>query len=232
MPFHFRQFSVEDEQSSMRTGTDAVLLGAWTDPGLAMSILDIGTGSGLIAMMLAQKCEAVIDAIDPDVPSYEQCKCNFRNCPWSHRLTAILGRIQNYRDKKYQLIVSNPPYFRNSLRASRAGRSNARHNDELTFEELLEAAEQLLTPDGKFTVILPASELKTITGIAARQLLFCHRILEIIPKPGREPLRVLMEFRRMQGKHVTAGQLTLRNEHNAFTPEYRELTKDYYMDLP
>ena len=231
MPFLFRQFSVEDKRSSMCIGTDAILLGAWTEPKTTQSILDVGTGCGVVALMLAQKSSARIDAIDIDNDSINECRENFLNCPWNYRLTAIHGRLQDHSDKKYDLICTNPPYFRNSLKSFVSNRSNARHVDALSFEELVQGVDNLLAPNGRFTLILPEKEKKNFIGIAIRHLLFLQRILEIIPKSGRPPNRILMEFGRIIPHQPDERKLIIRNEDNAYTPEYREITKDYYTDL-
>src|SRR5664279_2325982 len=143
MTFRFRQFSVEDDQSTMRIGTDAILLGAWADPSKAERILDIGTGCGVIALMMAQKSNARVDAIDINPESVEQACSNFTNSPWRERLTAFHRSFREHAktaDGAYDIIVTNPPWFTNSLRSNDERRNLARHHEDFDLSGLFEAA--------------------------------------------------------------------------------------------
>ena len=207
--FRFQRFTVWHDRSSMRVGTDGVLLGALcpinTDKGDAspLSILDIGTGSGLVALMLAQRTESVparIDAIDIDPASVEQASENFAASPWSDRLKAICCAVQDYHpDTRYDIIVSNPPFFENALKAPDAVRSAARHTDTLPFAELFAAAQRLLADNGQFTLILPASATDQLPTSATDQLpnsptLQLTERTDIFSKPGKPLRRVLLTY--------------------------------------
>jgi len=231
MPFQFRQFSLADRKSSMLTGTDAILLGAWTQPGEAMAVLDAGTGCGIIALMLAQKSNALIDAVDIHEDSIVEAGNNFRNSPWKERLLAIHSRIQDLRNKQYDLICTNPPFFRNSMKPPRGKRSDARHDDGLTYEELVACAERILSPEGRLTVILPAGEKMRFTGIAIRHLLFLHKAAEVVPVEGNPPNRIMMEFGRTNPPVTILETIVIRNKDNSWANRYKELTRDYYISL-
>ena len=232
MSFLFRQFSVEDDQSSMRIGTDAVLLGAWTDPGNRTAILDIGTGCGVIALMMAQKCNAAITAIDIDEDSARQASSNFRKSPWNIRMNTIHCSFQEFTrlsGKSFDLIITNPPYFRNSLRSPLKSRNIARHNDQLNTHDLLTGVTRILCTDGKFCLILPAVDAASFQSDATAYGLFLVRQLQVKSKPGTNPKRIAMEFSfSVQGPVITE-EIIIRHNDNSFTDAYRELTKDFYL---
>jgi tRNA1Val (adenine37-N6)-methyltransferase len=153
-PFRFKQFSVDDSKCAMKVGTDAVLLGAWADVTCAETILDIGTGCGLIALMAAQRSNAHITAIDIDESTTLQSKENFLSSPWHDRLEAI--HIEQFQpDYLFDLIICNPPFFKNALKTPFHERNLARHNDSLSFESLVSHVNILLSENGKFFFILP-----------------------------------------------------------------------------
>ena len=232
MSFRFRQFSVEDDQSSMRIGTDAVLLGAWIDPGNRSEILDIGTGCGVIALMMAQKCNAAITAIDIDEGSVHQAAGNFRNTPWNSRMNAIHCPFQDLAGlpwKSFGLIMTNPPFFRNSLRSPLKSRNFARHDDQLKSLDLIKGVTRILSRDGKFCLILPAMDATTFQSDASEHDLFLARQLEVKSKPGSKPKRIAMEFSFSPPGPVITEEIIIRREDNSFTDAYRELTKDFYL---
>jgi tRNA1Val (adenine37-N6)-methyltransferase len=232
MTFHFRKFSVEDDQSSMRIGTDAVLLGAWIDPENRTEILDIGTGCGVIALMMAQKSNATITAIDIDEDSARQASANFRNSPWNGRLNAIHGSFQEFfrlPGRSFGLIMTNPPYFRNSLRSPLKSRNFARHDDQLNTDDLLTGVSRMLCTDGKFCLILPAVDATSFQSVAKEHDLFLVRQLQVKSKPGTKPKRIAMEFSFSPPGPVITEEIILRREDNSFTDAYRELTKDFYL---
>ena len=234
MAFRFKQFSVEDQQSTMRVGSDAVLLGAWADTLNDTRILEIGTGCGVISLMLAQRSEALIDAIDNDHPSILQAQQNFAASHWDERLHPIQASLQNFVSpgiELYDHIVSNPPYFRNSLKSPDPVKNVAKHECMLTYEELILGVGKWLKKDGKLSVILPAQESQVFISMASELNLFLSRKLEIKPKTNKPVNRVLMEFSFNPPPGFTYGELSIRAEDGSYTPEYCAFTEPYYFSL-
>ena len=175
--FRFREFTVHQEKCAMKVGTDAVLLGSWINPGNAINILDIGTGTGVIALMLAQQSTAVVDAIDIDEGAYQQARENFRISPWFMRMAVERISLQDFvktYPNRYDIIVSNPPYFHNASKPSTESRLNARHATALSFEDLSMGVKQLLKPGGRFYVILPKQEGLEFMDIAQSKIGRAH----------------------------------------------------------
>jgi tRNA1Val (adenine37-N6)-methyltransferase len=198
--FQFKQFKIDQDKTAMKVGTDGVLLGAWTNCNKANKVLDIGTGTGLIALMMAQRSKAMIDAVEIEINAWLQAKANFENSPWAYRLKVENVSFQSYCDnglvKIYDLIVCNPPFFNNSYKPETPEREMARHSVLLSPEDLLSGINQLLKDDGLFSVILPFSNHKEFIEIAEKNDLFCGRITNVRPLPNLEPHRVLMEFNK------------------------------------
>jgi tRNA1Val (adenine37-N6)-methyltransferase len=218
----------------MKVGTDAVLLGSWVDPGKASEILDIGTGSGIIAIMMAQKAVGHIDAIDIDESSCIQAAENVKSSPWPEKVTVIHSSFQKYSNhtsKSYDLIVSNPPYFIDAPKPSQEARSTARHTDNnLSFDELIEGVKKLLHKDGRFHLILPLKEGHIFKEKALNSELFCRRQINIKTKRGKQEKRLIMEFGLDPGP-FSEQELIILEDDSRYTPEYIELTKDYYIGL-
>lgn len=232
--FRFKQFSISDEKSAMKVGTDAVLLGAWADVSTTNNILDVGTGSGIIATMLAQRSIAKIDAIDIDKGSIDDAQNNFHDCTWKNRLTAIHSSLLEYAkntSKKYSLIVSNPPFFSNSMKSPMYSRSLSKHDEKLTHEELLTGVKKLINSNGRFNVILPFSQNTNFKKIALVENLYCSKQLIIYPKHSKAANRIIMEFSRERQKNLSETKFTIRNTDNSFTKEYIGLTRDFYINF-
>lgn len=232
--FKFKRFSICDDQSALKLGTDAVLLGAWTNIKKADSILDIGTGCGIIALMLAQRSDGTIDAIDIHQPSVEQAKGNFENSPWSNQLNSIHSSIQDYSkssEKKYDQIVCNPPFFENDLKSPKELNNLSKHNDQLPYDELILALNSLLKPCGKFSMILPLSNSVQFEYRAKFKKLHCRRETIVFPKQDKKPNRILLEFGKEKIAEKESSQLTIRNIDGSYTQEYIELTKDFYLNF-
>jgi tRNA1Val (adenine37-N6)-methyltransferase len=227
--FHFRKFSIYQDRCAMKVGTDGVLLGAWVRTADEQNILDIGTGTGLVALMLAQRSEARIDAIDIDEMSCAQAIENVNASPWSERIQIIHQSLQDYRPStRYDLIVSNPPYFLQSYAPSNEARNRARHTDAaLSYDELLEGALRLLNPAGRFNLILPAREGYLFREKAMQQGLFCNRLTTVHPRTGKPAKRLLMEFSRREAEPEEA-QLILHGEGREYSKQYELLTAAYY----
>ena len=230
--FKFKQFSVRDDQSTMKVGTDAVLLGAWVDVGKAKTILDIGTGSGVIALMMAQRAgsSAHIDAIEPDHVSAQQASGNFKSSPWAAKISVHNTTIQEYHHAPHDLIVSNPPFFSKSLLPPSAGRQNARHAETLSFDDLLTSIKRLLAPEGRFAVVLPFAEGNVFLETAGRYEFKCHRTMAFYTRAGKPQERWLMEFSAKGKTQVKdAGTVILYGDGDKWSEDYRHLTGDYYL---
>lgn len=179
--FAFKQFIIKQDKCAMKVGTDAVLLGAWVIPNGSKQILDIGTGTGVVALMLAQKTEAHIDAIDIDENAFIQAKQNVSESKFANQVSVIHSSLQDYSkitSNKYNLIVTNPPYFEQSLKSSDEQRSFARHADVLPFEELIEGVTKLLDQKGKFCLILPTLEAEKFRAMAQKKRVISFQIIK------------------------------------------------------
>jgi len=230
-PFRFKQFSVDDSKCAMKVGTDAVLLGVWADVAAAESILDIGTGCGLIALMAAQRSNAHITAIDIDESATLQCKENFLSSPWSKRIEAVHTSVQQFQpDKLYDCIICNPPFFKNALKTPVHQRNLARHNDTLSFENLVNEVNRLLNIEGTFASILPIEEANEVIMLARKHHLYPDRCCTVFSLPDKSPNRLMVELSRK--KSIGSNEmLTIRDLNNQYTAEYKELTKDFYLFL-
>lgn len=220
----------------MKVGTDGVLLGAWAKvESTAKRILDIGTGTGLLALMMAQKSPtAMIDAVEIDHPAFLQASENFTASPWADRLKIYPSPIQKFAQivpYSYDLIITNPPYFHDSHKARTTARTQARHSDTLSPNELLEAAKKLLQPKGSFQFIMPVTEGLQFQELASEYGFYTHRRMHFKPKPNKAAKRLLMEFRlyKKEGE-MEVSELIGRGEDNLHTESYRQLTTAFYLD--
>ena len=216
----------------MKVGTDAVLLGAWVNASNSQKILDIGTGTGVIAIMLAQKSTATIDAVDIDVNAYQQAVENVGACPWKDRIKLHHTSFQNFSDTqeiKYDLIVSNPPYFVDSTKTPEESRTYARHTDMLEFEELLQGVLQLLAEDGLFYLILPSKEGELFRDIAEANDLYLTKLMRVKARLDKPEKRYLMRFEKKRKSFSEVSLIIEDHERHYYTDEYKELTKDYYL---
>lgn len=231
--FHFKKFSVAHDRSTHKVGTDGVLLGAWVNVGHAKRILDIGTGTGVIALMLAQRSidTAHIDAIEIESGDASQAEENIRRSPWPEKIHVINTSVQAYiPSMKYDLIVSNPPYFINSWKPPDNKRSAARHTHELSYEELLHATSRLLNDQGVFGVILPYLEGTMFIEMAKSSKLFPRRQLIFRSRNNKPPERILVEFSRQQ-PDPESEELILHSEGNNWSDAYKNLTRDFYLKI-
>ena len=232
--FKFKQFTILQEKSAMKVGTDGVLLGAWANAVKSKSILDIGTGTGIIALMLAQRFSANIVAIEIDKNSYIEAEINIENSPWENRIQILHKSLQEYANNnntKFDCIVSNPPYFINSLKSDSKSKNLARHTDSLSFYELFHFASKLLSASGCFSLIAPFDKKEFITEIALNEKMFCNRQLIVKGKADTKAKRILMEFGFHQNK-LENKTLVIENElRHDYTKEYIELTKDFYLNF-
>jgi len=218
----------------MKVGTDGVLLGAWTNTDNARRILDIGTGTGLIALMLAQRSTANITAVDAEANACEQAKINFDDSPWADRLQLVQSKIQDfYSDYLFDLIVSNPPYFSGYYSSDDLSRDIARSADILLpYEDLIAAAKRLLKADGRLSLILPADQQEKIVTIANQNGLALSRLTFVKTKNTKESKRILLEFVNTSNQvKAIIDELIIQSDDNGrvYTQEYIHLTKDFYL---
>ena len=228
--FDFKKFRVYQERSAFKIGTDGVLLGAWADASLAENALDIGTGTGLIALMLAQKSSCSITALEPDKDSYNEAVHNVGISPWSKKIRVLNKRLQDYQiSTKYDLIVTNPPFFQRSLHNADKRLSRARHNYDLDSSALLNAAVKLLNADGKMCLVLPYTEAALFIADASEYGLYCNRVLKVKPLPSSGVKRMLMEFGK-EKKQLHQSFLVLETgKRHEYSADYKKLTADYYL---
>ncbi|MBW3518956.1 tRNA1(Val) (adenine(37)-N6)-methyltransferase [Flavobacterium sp. NKUCC04_CG] len=234
--FRFKQFTIEQDRCAMKVGTDGVVLGAWTPlPQTLYSVLDIGTGTGLIALMLAQRSFAEqIDALEIDDDAYEQAVGNFENSPWSDRLFCYHAGLDEFVDEiedVYDLIVANPPFYTEDYKTSDEKRDLARFEFALPFEELLKAASIFLAEEGIFSVIIPFKEELHFTELAREKGLFPLKTTRVKGHPTAEIKRSLLAFSRKNTPDTVIDELILEVERHQYTPEFTELVKDFYLKL-
>ncbi|MFV8363757.1 tRNA1(Val) (adenine(37)-N6)-methyltransferase [Flavobacterium sp. ZT3P35] len=234
--FQFKQFSVEQDRCAMKIGTDGVLLGAWTPiDNNPFSILDIGTGTGVIGLMLAQRSNAEqIDALEIDEDAYEQAVDNFENSPWSNRLFCFHAGLDEFLEEpedEYDLIVSNPPFYTEDYKTNNEQRDLARFSDAMPFEELIEAADLLLSENGIFAVIIPFKEEDRFLAIAKEYELYPFKITHVKGTPTSETKRSLLAFSRNETIDFLVDELIIETERHIYTPEYIALTRNFYLKM-
>ena len=232
-PFFFKHFALFHHRSTMKIGTDAILLGRWVEVNEDDDVLDIGTGCGLLPLMLAQKGIKSADAVEIDSDSYEEAAQNFSNSAWKSRLFAINDDIKRYAvscTKKYDLVVSNPPFFFGDNIPEKEKKGLARHTNTLSYNDLLISVKKLLKPDGRFALVLPARESLTFLKDAENQGFFLKKEMKIVPIEGKEPNRINMQLVVNQVDKVESETFVLRHQDHSFTKEYKEFLKDYYLD--
>lgn len=234
--FQFKQFSLEQDRTAMKIGTDGVLLGAWTPVEKNIfSILDIGTGTGIIALMLAQRSSASqIDALEIDENAFEQATDNFENSPWNDRLFCFHAALDEFVEEpedEYDLIVSNPPFYSEDYKSSNDQRDLARFQDAMPFEDLVEAAALLLSENGIFSVIIPFKEEENFLALAKEHELFPLKITRVKGTPTTETKRSLLAFSRNENRTLRVDELIIETARHIYTPEYIALTKDFYLKM-
>lgn len=229
--FRFKHFAIEDNLSAMKIGTDGVLLGAWADVAGARHILDAGTGTGLIALMAAQRsANANIVAVDIVEAAAVEARSNVAMSEWSSRIEVVCHDLRTFSsDTKFDHIVSNPPFFSESLLPADQARSVARHTTTLQFEDIVALAERTLCEGGKLSVVLPADCGARMRSVAFERL-WLSRQTDVITSEGDKPRRVLMEFTlRQQPLMPCCDELTIRDAQGEYTQEYRHLTEEFYL---
>lgn len=234
-PFKFKQFTVHQDKCAMKIGTDSVLLGAWAsldyDP---LFILDIGAGTGIIALMQAQRSMADnIDAIEIDDKAYEQCLENFENSKWNDRLFCYHASLLEYAeeiDDLYDLIICNPPFYSETFKSENKQRNLARFADAMPAEHLVTSASKLLSRKGHFCVVLPYSEAERFIQLCKDHGLFPNRITHVKGNPTVEIKRSLIDF-SFEEITFQPELLIIENERHKYTQDYMDLTKEFYLNL-
>ncbi|MCO6148032.1 tRNA1(Val) (adenine(37)-N6)-methyltransferase [Flavobacterium sp. NRK1] len=233
--FQFKQFAIQQDKCAMKVGTDGVLLGAWSPvEHKPFSILDIGAGTGVIALMLAQRSHAEqIDAIEIDDDAYEQAVDNFENSPWGDRLFCYHAGLDEFMEEpedEYDLIVSNPPFYTDGYFSGDEQRDKARFTESLPFEDLVEASAILLSENGVLAVIIPFKEEEKFIALAQEEELYPFKVTRVKGTPTTEIKRSLIAFSRDK-KEIAIDELTIEVERHNYTREYISLTKDFYLKM-
>lgn len=234
-PFQFKEFVIHQDKTAMKVGTDGVLLGAWTKINSAVfSVLDIGAGTGLIALMVAQKCNAeVIDAIELNNNAYEQTVENFERSNWGDRLFCYHASLQEFVDEiedKYDLIISNPPFYTSTYKELSEERAMARHTESLTYDELLEGTSKLLSETGSCAYIIPFSEEENFIKIALQNKLFANRITHVKGTENSPLKRSLLQL-SFQETTIETSELVIEIERHKYTSDYIKLVEDFYLRM-
>lgn len=234
--FHFKQFAVNQGQCAMKVGTDGVLLGAWAPiENHPTAVLDIGTGTGIIALMLSQRCNAQqIDALEIDENAYEQAVDNFENSPWSDRLFCFHAGLDEFvedPEDEYDLIVSNPPFYSEDFRSENEQRDLARFQEAMPFEELIDAAALLLSENGIFSVIIPHKEEERFIDLCSEVELFPIKITRVKGTHNTPIVRSLLAFKRYELAVLVADELVIEINRHEYTVGYIALTKEFYLKM-
>ena len=234
--FQFKKFSINQDNCAMKVGTDAVLLGAWcpidNNPKI---ILDIGTGTGILALMMAQRTSAnQIDALDIDENAFEQATENFENSDYFDRLYCFHAGLDEFVDNpedEYDIIISNPPFYSEDFKSDNSSRNQARFQDAMPFQELIEAADLLLSENGIFAVIIPFKEEQKFIAIANHFELYPIKITRVYGNKLTPIIRSLLAFKRFEMPVLVANELIIEIARHQYTEEYIELTKDFYLNM-
>ncbi len=230
--FQFKQFKIIQEKSAMKVGTDGALLGAWTNTDGIKNVLDVGAGTGLISLMVAQRCNTKVLGIEIEKNAAEEANENVKNSPWENRVAIKNISFQEFvtsSKEKFDLIISNPPFFTNSYKNKIANLAIARHNDLLPFSELIKSSKKLLAENGRLAVILPVIQAEEFIELAKPEGLYLTRLTKVKPKATKESNRFLMEFAKKQTP-LKEDYLTIYNETSTdYTDMYKLLTCDFYL---
>jgi tRNA1Val (adenine37-N6)-methyltransferase len=227
--FAFKQFSIHQDQTAMKVTTDACILGAYTDVEGAKRILDIGTGTGLLSLMLVQRSNANIDGIEIDKNAYNQAVTNINKSVFKNKIIIYHTSIQEFITKNlYDLIISNPPFFQNHLKSETQSRNNSLHTDTLSFEDLLNSVLKFLSINGTFVVLLPAYQSSVFEQLAIPRELYPQKKLTTRHRKGSKILRIITTFGRIK-KEIINEELLIKNPDESYTTDFQRLLKDYYL---
>lgn len=231
--FHFKQFALAHDKSTIKIGTDAVVLGSWVPLSEKKHILDIGCGCGIISLMAAQRSNAQIVGIDIDDTSIKEAKENAELSPWKERIAFLCTSLQSITEntnERFDCIVSNPPFFENSLKPLSPKKNMGKHNEHLSLEELCTSAKHLLTDNGIFCTILPLTTYTKFIKIGEKLGFFTSKVCYVKSFPNKTPQRVLSCLKKEKTIHPIE-QFSIRENPNAYSSEYIQLTKDFYLNL-
>lgn len=237
-PFRFKEFTVHQDQTAMKVGTDGVLLGAWCSVDeYPDTILDVGSGTGIIALMLAQRSDAMtVDAVEVDENAYEQSVENFEQSDWGDRLYCYNANFREFADEiadeeeTYDLIVSNPPFYSDDFETEDVARNKARFTSSMSFDDLIEGVSKILSSDGKFATIMPFKEEESFVNLAKSKHLFLNKVCHVQGNPTSEIKRSLLEF-SFHPSEIKKEHLIIEIERHQYTKEYINLTKDFYLKM-
>lgn len=237
-PFTFKEFTVHQDKTAMKIGTDAVLLGAWTSlKNNPTTILDIGSGTGILALMLAQRSNAMtIDAVEIEENAYEQTVENFEKSDWADRLFCYNASFQDFvsemieENEQYELIISNPPFYTTTFETENTPRNKARFTSSLSFENLLNGVSKLLSENGIFTSIIPFKEESNFVQIANKNGLFLNKVCRVRGNISSEIKRSLLEF-SFEKLQIKENELIIETHRHQYTKKYIDLTKDFYLKM-
>ncbi len=231
-PFRFKEFSVHHENSAMKVGTDGVLLGSWIQANNPMNILDIGTGTGLISLMMAQRFnQAIVVGVEPNDNAIVDAFKNVNDSAFKDRIDIVHGKIQNYTtEKRFDLILSNPPFFQNALNAEDSDRNQARQGVDLTPNELLEISNELLIDNGFLSVIIPFDHCRNYRSIAKKVGLSLSKMTSVRGTPSKPFKRALLTFSKKE-LPLEEDVLTIERSRHVYTDEYIALTKPFYLAM-
>jgi tRNA1Val (adenine37-N6)-methyltransferase len=234
--FHFKQFTIQQEQAAMKVGTDGVLLGAWASvPGPGSRVLDVGTGTGLIALMITQRTKLVaVDALEIDPSSARQAKEYFKNSPWKEKIHCIQSSFQDYSSKcksRYDLIICNPPFFSGSSKTPSKEKNLARHDDSLSLEDIFRDSVSLMKNTTVISLILPVQKEAQAMDLITEHKLYCNRLTRVKPAPGKSTKRVLLECSFIAGKPIK-DELTIETEmRHVYSDKFKTLVDEFYLSL-
>ena len=227
--FTFKKFTIRQDQTAMKVTTDACIFGAYTDIKDATNILDIGTGTGLLSLMLSQRSIAKIDAVEIEKSAYNQAVINVNESIFKESIKVYNTSIQDFRtDNQYDLIITNPPFFQNHLKSETVSRNNSLHTDTLSFEDLLISVLSFLSSAGTFVVLLPMYESSVFEQLAISKELYPQKKLMIRHRKGGNILRIITTFGRIK-KEIINEELIIKNPDESYTPDFQQLLRDYYL---
>jgi tRNA1Val (adenine37-N6)-methyltransferase len=233
--FHFKKFSIDDSTAAMKIGTDSVLLGAWVACENETRILDIGTGSGILALMMAQRNRNVpVDAVELDSDASALAKENIDLSPWSSQIQIYNISFQDFyseRLNKYSMVICNPPFFTGSMKANGKARTLARHNDTLPVSDLLRITSEILTENGRASFIIPTDAYKNWIHIAGKQFLFPTNLTSVKSSQFHKPHRMMVTFSRCEMPVAQKSEISIYRSRSIYSEEYKDLTKDFYLNF-
>lgn len=230
--FRFKQFNILNDKTAMKVGTDGVLLGAWCDVTGALRVLDVGTGCGLIALMVAQhNQDATVTAIDIDQDAICEAEVNIANSPWSNRIEALCADFNDFvAQDKFDLIVSNPPFFTENVMAPDRSRNLARHSVSLTMEQLIAQSKSLLAENGRLAFISPVEQELYIRTCVLKSAMSINRLAKVVPVEGGAPKRLMWELVKDTVETIE-DQITIKLADGSYTQQYIKLTRDFYLNM-